>query len=122
MRVYEFLEGSAYRHGFLAILKGGTDFGFSGGHHYVVEDLGDGMGRAVEREVCERWLGRVSVLVAKEIVASDAAASAGFGKLGGVNVEVQDHVTGSISYDGVWVGRSIIEEPNGCVTGCLRCF
>ena len=55
-------------------------------------------------------------------MATDAAASAGFGKVGGVTVEVQDHITGAISDGDVWVGRSIIEERNGCVTGCLRCF
>ena len=37
-------------------------------------------------------------------------------------MEVQDHVIGIISDGGVWVGRRIIEEPNGCVTGCLCCF
>ena len=37
-------------------------------------------------------------------------------------MEVHDHVTGDISDGGVWVRRSIIEEPNGCVTGCLLCF
>ena len=36
LRVPEFLEGSAYRHGLLAIVKSGTDFGFSGGHYHVV--------------------------------------------------------------------------------------
>ena len=73
----EFLEGSAYRHGLLAIVKSCTDFGFSGGRHHVVKDIGDGMDRAVKREVRERWLGRVSGVVAKEIVATDADASAG---------------------------------------------
>ena len=75
MRVSEFLEGSAYRHGLLAIVKGGTNFGFSGGCHHVMEDLGDGMDRAVERGVSERWLSRVIGLVTKKIVATDAAAS-----------------------------------------------
>ena len=35
---------------------------------------------------------------------------------------MQDHDTGVISDGGVWVGRRIIEDPNGCVTGCLCCF
>ena len=60
LRVTEFLEGSAYRHGLLVIVKSGTDFGFSGGRHHIVEDIGDGMDRAVKRGVRERWLGRVS--------------------------------------------------------------
>ena len=105
----KFLEGSAYCHGILAIVKGGTNFGFSSGRHHAVEDIGDGMDRSVERVVRERWICRVSGLVAKEIVATDAAASAGFGKVGGVTVEVQDHVTGAISDGGVRVGRSILE-------------
>ena len=118
LQVPEFLEGSAYRHGLLAIVKSGTNFGFIGGRHHVVEDLGDNMDRAVKRGVRDRWLGRVSGFVAKEIVATDAAASARFGKVGGVTVEVQDHVTGAISDGGVWVGHRIIEEPKICVTGC----
>ena len=65
LQVPKLLEGSVYRHSLLAIVKGGTNFGFSGGHHHVVEDLGDGMDRDVERGVSERWLGRVSGLVAK---------------------------------------------------------
>ena len=80
------------------------------------------MDRAVKRGFREMWLGRVSGFVAKEIVATYAAACARFRKVGGVTVEVKDHVTGAISNGGVWVGRRIIEEPNGCVTGCFRCF
>ena len=52
-------------HGLLAIVKSGTDFGFSGGRHHVLGDLGDCMDRAVERRFRERWLGRVSGFVAK---------------------------------------------------------
>ena len=118
----DFLEGSAYWNGLLAIAKSGTDFGFSGRRHHVVEDLGEGMDRAINRRVRERWLGSFSGFVPKEIVSTDAAASARFGKVRGVTVEVQDHFTGAISDGGVWVGRSIIEEPNGCVTGFFCCF
>ena len=75
--VPEFLEGSAYRHGLLAVVKSGTNFSLSGGRHHVVKDLGDGMYRAVKRGVCEMWLGWVSGVVAKKIVATNAAASAG---------------------------------------------
>ena len=65
MWVPKFLEGSTYRHGLLDIVKSVTNFGFSGGRHHVVEDLGDGMDRSVKRGVRERWLGRVSGFVAK---------------------------------------------------------
>ena len=64
--------------------------------------------RAVERGVGDKWLGRVSGLVAKEVVATYAAANAGFGKLGSVNVEVQDYVTGAVADGGVGVERRII--------------
>ena len=104
----ELCEGSAYWYGILTIVEGGADFGFRGGRHHVVEDIGDGVDRAVEREVSERWLGRVSGLVAKEIVVTNAAASAGFGNVGGVTVEVQDHVTGAVADGGIGVGHSII--------------
>ena len=73
----EFLEGSAYQHGLLAVVKSGTNFSLSGRRHHVVKDLGDGMYRAVKRGVCKRWLGGVSGVVAKKIVATNAAAIAG---------------------------------------------
>ena len=73
----EFLGGSVYRHGLLAVVKSGTDFSLSGGRHHVVKDLGDGIYRAIKRGVCERWLGRVSGFVAKKIVATNASAIAG---------------------------------------------
>ena len=63
---------------------------------------------AVKRGVCERCIGRVSGVVSNKIVATNAAVSVGFGKVGGVTVEVQDHVNVNISDGGVWVGRSII--------------
>ena len=115
LRVLEFCEGSAYWHGLLTIMEGGANFGFIGGRHHVVKNLGDGVDRAVEKGVGDRWLGRVSGLVAKEVVATYAAASSGFRKVGGLTVEVQDHVTGAVADGGVGVGRRIIEEPNGGV-------
>ena len=75
--VPKFLEGSAYRHGLLVVVKSGTDFSLSGGRHHVVKDLGYGMYGDVKRGVCERWLGGVSGVVAKKIVATNADASAG---------------------------------------------
>ena len=108
LRVPEFCEGSAYQHGLLTIMEGGADFGFSGGRHHIVENLGDGLDRAVERGVGDRWLGRVSGLVSKELLTTYMAASAGFGKIGGVTVEVQDHVAIAVADGVVGVSRSII--------------
>ena len=61
-------------------------------------------------------------MVANEVVATYAATSARFRKVGGITVEVQDHVTGSVADGGVGVGRSIIQEPNGCIMGFLHSF
>ena len=47
-------------------------------------------------------------MVVKEVVATYAAANAGCGKVGGVNVEVQDYVTGAVAGGGVGVERRII--------------
>ena len=74
-----------------------------------MENFGVGVDRAVG-------------LVAKEVVATYAATSAGFGQVGGVTLEVHDHVTGAIADGGIGVGRSIIQELNGCVMFFLRCF
>ena len=40
LRVPKFLEVITYRHGLLEIVKGGTNFGFSGRRHHVVENIG----------------------------------------------------------------------------------
>ena len=63
--VTEFCEGSADRHGLFTIMESGADSGFSGGRHHVVENIGYGVDRAVERGVGDWRLGRVSGLVAK---------------------------------------------------------
>ena len=113
LRVPKFCEGSADWHGLLTIMEDGADFGFSGGRHHVVDNIEDGEDRAVERGVGDLWLVRVGGLVSKEVVATDAAARAGLGKVGGVTVEVQDHVTGAVADGGIGVVHSIIHEPYG---------
>ena len=50
LQLPKFLEGSAYRHSLLSIVKSGIDFGFRGGRHHVVEDIRDGMDRAIRGE------------------------------------------------------------------------
>ena len=76
----DFLEGSAYCHGLSTIMECGTNFGFSSGRQRVVENLGDGVDRAVDRGVSDRWIGRVSGLVSMEVVAIYPDASAGVWK------------------------------------------
>ena len=120
--VPEFCEDSADWHGLLTIMEGGANFGFSGGRHHVVENLGDGEDRVVERGVDNWWLRRVGGLVVKGVVGTYAAASAGFVKVGGLTVEVQDLVTGAVADGGGGVGCRIIQEPNGCVTVFMHSF
>ena len=120
--VPKFCEGSADWHGLLTNIEGGADFGFSGGRHPIVKNLGDGEDRAVERGVGDWWLDRVGGFVAKKVVVTYPDASDGFGKVVGVTVEVQDHITGTVADGGVGVGHSIIQEPNGCVTVFLCSF
>ena len=61
-----FLEGSAYRHGLLAVVKSGTDLSLSGGRHHVVKDLGDGMYRDIKMGVVRGGLvGSVELLLIK---------------------------------------------------------
>ena len=51
LRVPKFCEGSEYWNDLLTIMEGGANFGFSGGRHHVVENLGDGEDRKVEKGV-----------------------------------------------------------------------
>ena len=53
LRVCELSEVSADRHGLLNNMESGTNFGFSGGRHHVVENHGDGVDRAVDRGVVD---------------------------------------------------------------------
>ena len=70
LRIPEFCEDSEDWHILLNIMGGGAVFGFSGRRHHVVENIGDGVYRAVKRGVGYWWLGRASGLVANEVVAT----------------------------------------------------
>lgn len=49
-------------------------------------------------------------MIAQEIVASVAAASIGKDKVGGIRVDMQDHVAGMIPKDGGGVGGRIVQQ------------
>ena len=55
--------------------------------------------------------------IAEKIMATGAASCAGFGKVQGVAVDVDNHVTCSVPNGGVGIVIGIIEEPQGCVVG-----
>ena len=55
---------------------------------------------------------------AKEVVAAGPAVGLGGGEVGGVAVDVEDHVTRVIANDRVWMGRHVVEE----LVDSLSCF
>ncbi len=59
----------------------------------------------------------------KEEVATDSAAGVGRCEVACVGVDVEDHVGGVITDDGLWVGGHVIQEgidPFHCLLGGLR--
>ena len=61
-----------------------------------------------------------------EIVSTSAAACLSFREVGGVDVNVEDHVTGGITDCGVGVCGGVINQPQGFGVGlfcafCLLC-
>ena len=69
------------------------------------------MDGTVETRTCGGWLEHVRAIVDQEIVSTSAAAGSRFGDVGGVAVNVEDHVTGRIPYRGVGARGGIIEKP-----------
>ena len=54
------------------------------------------MDGTVETRTSGGWLGHVRANVTLEILSTSAAAGSRFGEVGGVTVNVEDHVTGGI--------------------------
>ena len=89
----------------------GSNFGFGSQTHHVGHDAVNGVDRTVETRTSGGWLGYVREYVTQEIVSTSAAAGSRFGDVGGVAVNVEDHVTGRIPYRGVGARGGIIEKP-----------
>ena len=93
-------------------MKKAGKFSFVGGGHDIIEDDADGMEGAIVGGWCGRLLGRIGRVGAKEKMALDADASFGLGQIRGVAMDVEDHVAGSVTEDGIGMGRGIIEEAS----------
>ena len=100
-----------YGDGLLAVDVCGSDFGFGSRTHHVVNDAVNGVDGTVERRASGGWLGHVRANVTQEIVPTSAAAGSNFGEVGGVAINVEDHVTGGIPDRGVGVRGGVFEQP-----------
>ena len=69
------------------------------------------MDGTVETRKSGGWLGHVRAVVTQEIVPSSAAVGSRFGEVGGVAVNVEDHVTGGVPNRGVGVRDGVAEQP-----------
>ena len=69
------------------------------------------MDGTVETRESGGWLGHVRANFTQEIMSTSAAAGSSFREVGGVAVNVEDHVTGGVPYRGVGVSDGIVEQP-----------
>ena len=99
--VSHFLECGTEDSSLFGVEKKGADFGLSGGGHYPFDDLGD-----IDNGAIEHW-GFAGEL-AKVEVSTGSTAGFRFGEVGGITVNVQDHVAGSEAEGGVGVGGTIV--------------
>ena len=53
-------------------------------------------------------------------MAAGAAASFGFGKVGSIAVQLEDHIAGCVGNGGIWVRSAIVEEVRHGVNSVLR--
>ena len=101
-------ERDAKRDGLPAIDVGSSNFSLGGGADDNVEDFADGVNGTVQSRNISGGQVWVDGCVAEKEMAAGATARAGLGKVRGVTVSVQDHVTGVVSNDGVGVGGHIV--------------
>ena len=105
-----FGEQGAYWDGLLAVDVCGSNFGFGSRTQHVGHDAGNRVDGTIETRTSGGWLGHVRANFAHEMVSTRAAAGSRFGEVGGVAVNVEDHVTGGIPDGGVGVRGGVIEK------------
>ena len=89
-------------------MKRAGEFSFGGGGNDILEDDADGMEGAIVGGWCGRLLGWIIRVGAKEKMAPDTAARFGLGQIRGVAMDVEYHVTGIVTEDGIRMGRGVI--------------
>ena len=100
----------------------GSNSGFGSQTHPVGHDAVNGVDGTIETRRSGGWFGHVKANFTQKIVSTRAAACLRFGEVGGVTVNVEDHVTGGITDCGVGVHGDIIKQPQGVGVGFFRAF
>ena len=108
-----FVECDAEGYGFFAVVKEGSHFRFCCGRHDIADDLGDGENGSIRRWVGTVWCGT------KVEMATYTTACFGLGEVGRVTVDVEYHVAGGESEDGIWVSGAIVQKVGHGVHCCL---
>ena len=103
--VAKFDEGLADGATCLGVVEAASDFGFGGTGHDISEDVNIGMNGSVD--------GWIVGVVTEKVVASAARAGFGDAKVGGVSMQVVDHVTGVTANDCIGVCGCIVEQFDG---------
>jgi hypothetical protein len=112
--VSNFFECMSLGDGLMGIDIQCTEFGFDGGGHDGLDELGK-----VEDRANVFGVGSIG---GQEKVSAGAAACFGFAQIGGVAVHDKHHVTPPVSDDGVWVCGGIVKELLASHHGVLGGF
>jgi hypothetical protein len=112
--VFYFFECMSLGNGLAGVDIQQTEFGFGGGGHDGLDELGKVEDRAIVFGV-----GNVG---GQENVSAGAAACFGFAQIGGVAVHDEHHFTPSVSDDGILVCGSIVKELLASCHGVLGGF
>lgn len=103
--------------GVLGVDEEGAEFGFGGGGEDSTHDTADDMDGSIEWR--SGGIGQMIVgdFAAEMVEASSARASFGLGVVGGVALDLENHVAGVVAKSGVGIGGSVVEKM-GCSFGC----
>ena len=104
-----FTEGGADGHSSLGVVESSGSFSLGGRGDNVAHDAGEDMACAIESG--RSTIQRVG-MGAEKIETGGSGAGLGLGQVGGIGVDVEDHVAGRVTEGGFRVGGGIIEEIN----------
>ena len=94
----------------MGIVEEGTNFGFSGGGQYIFHKVALDVECAIDGGFRGSWVGGIVTVITKPEEATTVGTGFGFGAVGGITVDVEDHVAGSITDGSIGMSGSIVEE------------